>query len=167
MVIASIIVGIIIGILQCLVYIVFGQIFGYIFLTKITFPGVIVHECSHALGAILTGAKIVKFHPFYMFVRSGGTLGQVEVIFSRGIIISSIQRYFVSVGPIIGGTLAVIKLYDWQVYTDEIMALKWWLIISIILHMDLSEQDIKVLLPGLPVMILIGISILLLMRFIG
>ena len=45
----------------------------------LTLPGVLIHELAHALGAILTGAKVVHF----TIIKHGDALGSVQVAFTN------------------------------------------------------------------------------------
>jgi hypothetical protein len=47
-----------------------GESFGCLFVNYLTFPGVILHELSHALMAMVTGAKVT--HIRFFAVGYGG-----------------------------------------------------------------------------------------------
>lgn len=125
----------------------------YFIATKLTFPGVIVHECSHALGAFITGAKVIEFHPFYFFIRNGGTLGEVVVGYSTGLW-GNVQKFVTGIGPLVGCSIVLYFLSRWSP-DGYYKIVKIWLIVSMIIHMNMSGQDIKVLAPSIPFMVLI------------
>lgn len=134
---------------------------GYILDNYIFFHGVVVHELSHMIAAIVTGAKIIKFDLFKVD-REKHSLGSVQVRMSRNKFIAYIQSFFISTAPlymscIIAIFLSKILLSPW--YNGEVNILEmlnlpqFWLFIIIIVpilaHADLSPEDIKVGLPGL------------------
>lgn len=116
----------------------------------LTLPGVLIHELSHAFGAILTGAKVVHF----TIIKHGDALGSVQVAFTSSLILGSIQRFVVAVAPILIGGLLTFLIYTRMAGHHNFWSI--YFLVCIIAHMDLSSQDVRVLLPGLPVVILIG-----------
>lgn len=130
----------------------------YFIAAKLTFPGVIVHECSHALGAFITGARVIEFHPFYFFVKNGGTLGEVVVGYNTGLW-GNVQKFVTGIGPLIGCSVVLYFLSKWNP-DGYYKGIKIWLTISMIIHMNMSGQDIRVLAPSIPFMI-IAMSIIM------
>lgn len=123
---------------------------------RLTFPGVIHHECAHALFVVLTGAKIGHIELFH---QRNDQLGCVtwypRAIFSGA---KSIQCTLVSVAPVILGVLDVYLMYAfllprcaqiWQ------LVLVVYLMLSIFFHATMSRQDIRIAWQGLPVCTLI------------
>lgn len=88
----------------------FGTKFADIFLNKITFIGVIHHELSHALFALLTGAKITSIHLFRPDEKTG-TLGSVSYATRGPLILRSFQSTLASMAPIICGTISVLYIF--------------------------------------------------------
>lgn len=123
---------------------------------RLTFPGVIHHECAHALLVVLTGAKIEHielFHPQHDWL--GSVTWYPRAIFFGA---KSIQCTLVSAAPVIFGVLDVYLLYAfllprctqiWQI------VLVVYLMLSIFFHATMSRQDIGVASQGLPVCTLI------------
>ena len=125
--------------------------------SKITFIGVIHHELSHMLLAIITGAKVKNFS---LFRLSGSNLGEVNIAQRGPFIIRKIQQSLTAVAPVICGAVSIYLLYVFQLNTLE-FGLNTGNIISIIIamhigyHMTLSKQDVKVAFGGIIVTTLI------------
>lgn len=113
----------------------------FIFRNNLTWPGTVHHEFSHALLAFITGAKVRKIS----LIPHGQALGQVEYSPRGGRVIQSIQMSLSSIAPILCGmvteTLLVVKVLPlcdtWWKY-----AILAYFVISIILHMTLSREDL-------------------------
>lgn len=117
---------------------------------KLTFIGTIHHELAHALFAFCTGAKVTKielFHPH------GNTLGHVEYRVRGNKIMQSIQHTMSAIAPMVCGiiteTILYIKVLPKCVDVWQYILLAYTMI-SILLHMTMSDQDIKMMLKGLP-----------------
>lgn len=137
-----------------------------IIVNRLTFIGVVHHELSHALLAFLTGAKIESINLFKPD-KNTGTLGNVRYIPRGNKILQSVQLTFSSVAPTPCGVLSSILIVYlvipkcvavWQ------FIIVYYTLVSIILHMDLSKQDIKVALKGAPILMLLTYIILLITR---
>ena len=110
-----------------------------------TFPGVLMHELSHALLAMLTGARVRSIH----FTRTGGE----TILEPRGNrVFRDIQLSLSAVAPALMGTLAIIGAYYLAMSDMKplIKGIGWYLLLCAFLHSDLSGQDVKVYLRGLP-----------------
>ena len=123
---------------------------------RLTFPGVIHHECAHALFVVLTGAKIQDvelFHP--QNDRLGSVTWYAKSVFPGA---QSIQCTLVSVAPVILGILDFCLLYAFllprctQVWQTILVV---YLMLSIFFHATMSSQDIRIAWKGLPVCALI------------
>lgn len=106
--------------------------------------GVMIHELSHALLAILTGAKVISVTLFQV-ESDKKTLGEVSFITRGNCIFRGIQASFASAAPMFIGTVLLLVsftyikplLASWQ------LVIFWYVAISIFLHMSLSNQDVK------------------------
>lgn len=122
-------------------------------INKVTFLGVIHHELAHAIIFFLTGAKVVKMQLFTLNSRSGH-LGQVQVIHRGSWLLRNIQRTLGAVAPVFLGIanvamiLSIVRNYDLYGWLDTFL---YYLALSIFIHMDLSKEDVKVALKGLPI----------------
>lgn len=144
---------------------VFGATFTNIFLNKITFIGVVHHELSHAIFAFLTGAQVVKVSLF-KYNEENGSLGEV-IYYSRGIFIMRwIQDFFSSIAPVVCGAASIFCMIYFIPYNAIWQYILFgFIIFSIFIHMDMSIQDIKVSLKGLPIFIIIIFCIFYFTKF--
>jgi len=132
----------------------------YVFLI----PGIMIHELSHALACRLVGAKIDEIN---LFSQQGGHVKY------RSPKLPILGDMFIGFAPILGG-IGVLLFFSWlfglQITTIQelpsfIMAnwLNWqfwifiYLIISIIICLAPSKQDIKNALGGILVIFILGI----------
>lgn len=131
--------------------------FGANLINYLTFPGVVHHELSHALFAFLTGAKVTEIKLFRIHHKDG-RLGYVSYAPRGNFIMMSIQKVLSSVAPIVMGfvSCSLLYLYARPALEDSLWqtALLYYALVSIILHMSLSKQDIKVMKSGILVVIL-------------
>ena len=107
----------------------------------ITFIGVIHHELSHILLALLTGARIKNFKLFKLF---GDTLGEVNIIPRGNVIFRSIQLTASAIAPVICGSISIYLIYK-HLGLNIITLI---LITNIAYHMTLSKQDINAAFKG-------------------
>ena len=143
-----------------LLAVMLGNKAAFIAVNYVTYPGTIHHEISHALLAVVTGARVTGIH----LLPRGKTLGSVDMIPRGNFLFQSLQNLLTAIAPVLCGsiTLYCMLIYGWP------HCLLWWhfalffyFFISILLHMDLSTADIKVALSGLPVCALIVFVIFL------
>lgn len=120
----------------------------------LTAPGVVLHESSHALFAILTGAKVTKI---VFFGPKGDVLGYVNYRTRGRLIAPAIQRMLASVAPVIVGPFALWGMAKLFIVNEQIWlkVLLVYLAFSVLMHMDLSRQDVKEYLKGCGIVILI------------
>ncbi len=116
----------------------------------LTIPGVIHHEVSHAFAAVITGAVVTEFKPFWPD-RTTGSLGHVNFTTRGSLFIRSIQYTLTSTAPVILGTITSILLLN---LTQRPMPLYYliliaYLIFSILIHASMSFADVKVMLKGI------------------
>jgi hypothetical protein len=151
-------IGYIINKLEQIEMFLLSKWFGYkaanIICNYITFPGIIIHELSHALLAILTGAKIkeIKLIEF----NTNGRLGHVVYYLCGNKIQHAIQHSITSCAPVLTGIL--IEYVIWKVVFN--VALPVWSIIlliyvsiSVFNHMSMSKEDVKNYCRGLWVLL--------------
>ncbi len=124
-------------------------------IARVTFTGVIHHELSHLLFALISGSQIVKVS---LFKLHGDVLGEVSFIPQGPKIIKKIQILVTAIAPTV---TALITSYFIITYLVGICN-TWWqtilvyyLLISIILHAGMSPPDVKAGLTGLPVMVFV------------
>ena len=114
--------------------------FKYITIAYLTFPGVMLHELSHAIVGWLLGSKIKKVSLFNP--QPDGTLGYVEHAPRGTASLMSIQLSLSSVAPAV--ILPSIAYYLFTYYNPDnlvLFTLKWYLVLCCILHSELSNAD--------------------------
>lgn len=124
--------------------IIFGSHITTFILNYVTFIGVIHHELSHMIFAFITGAKIVSFKLFKVFNHKD-SLGTVKINPRGPYIIRGLQLGLSAIAPLITGIINV-SLVVWYILSNNlsivyIVALIYC-IVSIVLHMTLSNADI-------------------------
>lgn len=115
----------------------------------LTFPGVILHELSHAIGAKISGAKLDSVR---LFEPDGQSLGKVEFT-CRGKKRREVafQRALSSCAPVLGGFVFVpffMTMASWAGSYWLLAILSWHGAFSMACHMDMSKQDMKNYLKG-------------------
>lgn len=122
---------------------IFGIKFALIFHNYLTFPGTLIHELSHALFCLLTGAKLKEI---CVFEDSSHRLGHVTYANRGPFILRAIQDSLIAAAPTIIGLilgffiiqkflLAGIPLYQKGVAI--------YLLISLLNHSSMSSVDSK------------------------
>ena len=91
--------------LFCMLKRITGTGFALFATNWLTFPGVIHHELSHAFFAVITGAKITEFRPFWPD-KNTGSLGNIGFVARGNLLIRSVQLAFTTAGPVIMGTIS-------------------------------------------------------------
>lgn len=116
---------------------------------RLTFPGTILHELSHALFAWATGAKVQKIKMITFF--DSHRLGYVNFQPCGKKSQQRIQLALTSCAPVLTGIIAlhIILLLFPSAVAPWHQVLLVYLFISIFNHMSMSNQDIKNYLRGL------------------
>ena len=154
----------------------------------ISAPGVIVHECTHIAGCLITGAKIKKV---VFFSEQGGSvtyqspkvplLGNVIIgtapLFGIPLVLAGLTWLF---GTYLGCTLfssvpaltslegagALLSLALTIIYQNLFVKFNGWfllylyLMVSLVLSLSPSMQDIKNALAGLVILVFLGLLII-------
>lgn len=166
-VIALTLIGYLMGVIKKYITKFLGKIVGrnlaLVFVNRITFIGTVIHELSHALFATLSGAQVTKVK---LLEFRGNTLGSVEYIPRGNFITKSVQHTLSAYAPVVCGILLEWLLIFKVGYSSNIWVniLKIYAMLSILLHMTMSKQDIKMCLKGLPICILLITSITYIFR---
>ena len=143
--------------------VVTGPSLAFVARNYLTYIGTVVHELSHALFAVLTGAKVTRI----TLVPHGATLGSVDFVPRGPRFFKGLQLSLTSIAPTVVGAAAIIflfiKVYPLLTLTWHYI-LFWYLAVSILFHMNLSPQDLKNfsrgILPFLATIYLIALAIL-------
>lgn len=146
---------------------IIGQRLTFFIFNRLTFIGVMHHELSHALLAAITGAKITHIS---LFKPEGRRLGQVEYIPRGMFIFQAVQRTMSAMAPVFCGAITSGAVYF--VVKKYAVEMTWWqlaiaiyLLVSIILHMTMSREDLQVMWKGMPVVYLVILVIIYLTKF--
>lgn len=124
----------------------FGCNFAVLLVNVLTWPGVVVHELAHAIGAFITGAKIINIS----FLPRGNSLGHVDFALRGGVMKRSIQGLVAGVAPSFICTVLAYYLFGLKTEILWRSILKYYLIVCCLLHCELSGADIKVAVRGVP-----------------
>lgn len=126
----------------------YGVNFANLFLNRLTFIGVMHHELAHALLAFITGAKITEIHLFKP--KEDGSLGSVSYAPRGPLVLRCLQITLSSMAPTLLGFVSIFLVFYFGPFQNIFVnILIGFLLLCIILHMNMSTQDIKVLLKGL------------------
>ena len=121
----------------------------------LTFVGTIHHELSHALYALITGAKITKVE---VFKPQDNRLGCVEFIPRGNWLTKSLQLTLSGIAPTVQGFLTLCLLF-WLFFSLQpilwVRILLGYVMFSIFIHMTMSTADIKAAAKGLPIVAVI------------
>ncbi len=161
--------GIAINIVNYILRSIFATFLGgditFIFANYLTWPGTVHHELSHALFAFLTGAKVHHIS----VLPHGLSLGHVNFSVRGGPFLQAVQRTLTSIAPILCGVTTEILLWYYVFPHCSVwwhFALLGYLMISIILHMTLSIQDLLILWQGLFPSLLVSYVLILILEFL-
>lgn len=142
----------------------FGVFITNLLFNWISFVGVIHHELSHALFAIITGAKVTKIE---LFKPNGYSLGSVSFIPRGNLMMRSIQNSVSAVGPVLLGCITEYVIYKFILPNTRVgwqKGIILYLMISIFLHMTMSLPDIKCWLKGVPVCFIITFILVIIFK---
>lgn len=118
-------------------------------LNRVMFMGVVFHELSHALLAILTGAHVTKISCFVLFSKD--KLGYVNFETYGGKIKQAIQRCLVSCAPVLTGFITI-PIFALAVlnpgYAIWAKLIFGYIAISILCHMSMSKADLDLYAKG-------------------
>ena len=121
-------------------------------LNRVMFLGTMHHELSHALFAILTGAKVLKIKCFTLFDKE--RLGYVNFAYSGGKLKQALQGSFIACAPVLTGFLTVPLFANLAIMSIAQQISPVWapiclyIAISILCHMRMSRADLKIYLKG-------------------
>ena len=125
----------------------------FIILNVFTFFGVMHHELSHALYALITGAKVEKVE---LFKPNESSLGRVFMTPRGPLVLRSIQSCMSAIAPTVQGLITECILIKYFPTNNIVLTIIFlYIMISIFIHMTMSIQDIICELKGLPICALI------------
>lgn len=117
--------------------------FAYFFVNFITFPGTFIHESSHLIFAVVTGAEVTEV---CMFENKDGRLGHIGYRPRGPFPIRMVQHALIAVAPTIVGFVGgyfllqyTLKVpHEWWGYVGL-----WYLFVSLVDHSTMSDADLK------------------------
>ena len=119
----------------------------------LTIPGVFHHELSHAALAFLTGARIGHIHLFKPD-EGEGSLGSVSFAPRGPAPLQAIQMFFTSIAPVPCGIATCWIIQHFILVKPELTLIQnitfRYLILSIIIHANMSVQDLVTMARGFP-----------------
>lgn len=130
--------------------VVFGPRMAQFIDTKLTFIGVIHHELSHFILAILTGAKVKQLR---LINPKDGTLGSVDIVPRGPLVIRLLQQSLSGLAPVFCGAITLYIIYYYGIYGTKTVNYMTILLVIIAMcisyHMSMSKQDMKIAAGGL------------------
>lgn len=113
------------------------------FMHYVTFPGIVIHELSHLIFAVITGAEV---RDISFFEDDDGRLGHVTT-HSRGPwFIVAVQYTLIAIAPVIVGLTLGFLLLQYIFAEQHSLGMNiglWYLIICLINHSTMSKSDIE------------------------
>ena len=144
---------------------IFGQKVSRFIVYRLTFIGTVIHELSHAFMGWLLGAKINEIK---LFTFKGDDLGYVKFTCRGTRISKAIQLGMISCAPVLVGFVLVplILKYGFSFqYPFWLNILSFYVLVSVINHMDMSSVDTKNYLKAIWVVFLMSYGLVYTVRF--
>ena len=132
----------------------------------LTYPGVVFHELSHALFALVSGARVtgISLRRRPSADGRGWVLGSVTFVPRGNRVLQSFQLAFTGAAPLVTGMAAMYLMlrYAFPACTETWQELVWgYLFLCVLLHTELSRADLRRILEGLPIVLLVLFAIFL------
>ena len=123
----------------------------------LTVPGVVHHELSHAALAVITGAHITEFRPFWLD-RSNVSLGHVNFVARGPLAVRCLQYTLISTAPVLLGSSTVLfaTISIRTSLTPAMQFFLYYMAFSVFIHASMSFADVKVMLRGIWVLYVIS-----------
>lgn len=113
------------------------------FMHYVTFPGIVIHELSHLIFAVITGAEV---RDISFFEDDDGRLGHVTTRARGPWFIVAIQYTLIAIAPVIVGLTLGFLLLRYIFAEQHSLGMNiglWYLIICLINHSTMSKSDIE------------------------
>lgn len=115
----------------------------HFFMHYVTFPGIVIHELSHWIFALITGAEV---RDVCFFEDEDGRFGHVTT-HSRGPwFIVAIQYTLIAIAPVIVGLILGFLLLRYIFAEQHSFGINiglWYLVVCLINHSTMSKSDIE------------------------
>lgn len=136
---------------------------------RLTYLGVAYHELSHALFAWITGGKVTDINLRRRDMPDGSAvLGSVTFVPSALPVLAAIQAVACGIAPAVMGLIGMtcIALFAFPTCTQWWQWVIWiYLFACLLLHSDLSPQDIRSATPGIPILAVLLFAICIIFPF--
>ena len=119
-----------------------------------TLPGVIVHELSHALLAVVTGAKVEEI---VLMETHQESLGHVAYVARGPWFLKAIQHTLIACAPTVTGLCLVYVLFRYMLDNPHApweYGVLCYLIICLVNHSTMSSADLKLYAKGVWIFVL-------------
>ncbi len=140
--------GVFVRLVRSIIARLFTQKGEFVFSNYVLCVGVVIHELSHAFFALITGAKIVEIA---LFKPENGTLGHVLFQPRGNTFTRALQSSFSSCAPVVIG-MVIATLFLAKIF--PVLSATWmsivaiYFFVSVVFHMNMSKQDLKVYFTG-------------------
>lgn len=116
--------------------------FAFFFVNFLTFPGTFVHEMSHLIFAVISGAEV---HEICMFENDNGRLGHISYQVRGPWFMQAVQHSLTAVAPTVVciglGCFLLNYIFTAKLSLGMNIGL-WYLVISLIDHSTMSDADL-------------------------
>lgn len=153
LILSLVIIGLILNLIEKMEFTFFCYFFGYKaafnIVNYVTIPGTIIHELSHALFAVITGAKVKEIS---FFDNDKKTLGHVTYQAKGPFFLQAVQHSLTACAPIIVGLASFVLisyLFLTTVYGTSVQIFFIYLAVSIVNHSSMSIADLKLYFKGI------------------
>ena len=138
----------------------------YATINYLFFPGVMLHELSHAFLAFITGAEVTEVA---LFKREGNSLGHVNFRNRGNLFFRALQNTFASAAPMFCGAAIVYACYFGIMHISILWLriLLGYVGVSMFCHMTMSVEDLKIYVKGIPIFMGILFVLTLALRLFG
>lgn len=113
------------------------------FMHYVTFPGIIIHELSHFIFAVITGAEV---RDISFFEDDDGRLGHVTTHARGPWFIVAIQYTLIAIAPVVVGLTLGFLLLRYIFAEQHSLGMNiglWYLVVCLINHSTMSKSDIE------------------------
>lgn len=120
----------------------FGWSFASFFHNRLTFPGLVMHECAHAAFAMITGSKVTEIS---IFDDGRESIGHIQHILRGPKFWRAVQSTLVSCAPTAVGLWLGAFMLKWILYGNLPLwgdAILWYLEVCILNHISMSTVDL-------------------------
>lgn len=122
---------------------VFNWSFACFFHNRLTFPGLVMHECAHAAFAMVTGSRVTEIS---VFDDDPGYIGHIRHEPRGPRALQAVQRTMCSCAPVIVGLALGVFMLKWILFGDLPLwgkGILCYLEICVLNHISMSDVDLS------------------------